>query len=474
MSEKLLPLHEEYEGKSHAFELVESATKRKGVLATYSGPHFFPETASRNKRKYTKGAWEGALADENVVRMLDNNMMLGTVGHLDEDTDYLIREGKVSHVTRKLWVDENGVGMGEVDVLDTRVGRDLNTIMAAGCKMSVSSKGSGAYKGRDGAGNDIVERLRLQRFDFVADPGYLDAKPELVEALNESLKASASTDSLQDIMEAIMSNNKLIEHNDKGENDMDPKLQEALIRENVTLKTELDTITTALEGKTAELGALDTLKTVSETLQADNTALKTQVEESTGKVAELDKVFEELGSPEKIKEALIAAKAMKDAFGEFGGVEAAVESLKAGIATDEALKELGSPEKIKEALLIAKDHMTAVEELGTVESIKKALTRAKAFIGKSIAEGTDTLATQLAAEHGTDKDNVLEMLEEMGEAKTSKILSGFSGKEPHHYGKKTVESVKKKADENKGFYDKTHTLPSLAAPEVGKGIAAKA
>lgn len=148
------------------------------ILAIVKGPHFVPNGISRNHRNY-KDVWEKAGLDEEVQRKLRDNQMFGTIGHDVELTDKEIRERLYSHITRNInWE----TGEAESVIYNTPVGESLLTLLRAGTKLYVSSRADGEYKGKDEDGNDIMDpdTYKLERFDFVTDPGFLEAHPALV------------------------------------------------------------------------------------------------------------------------------------------------------------------------------------------------------------------------------------------------------------------------------------------------------
>ncbi|MEM1813691.1 MAG: hypothetical protein QXE04_00210 [Thermoplasmatales archaeon] len=154
-----------------------------GVLGVVEGVFFLPEVPSRNGRVYPRALWERVLSSPDVVRLLENRLMLGTVGHEDIDFDALVREQKVSHVVTRLWIGEDGKGYGRAEILDTPVGRILYTLLKSGSRLAVSSKGWGEYKGTNSQGLFVVDEgsYILERFDFVVDPGFIEAVPGLKE-----------------------------------------------------------------------------------------------------------------------------------------------------------------------------------------------------------------------------------------------------------------------------------------------------
>lgn len=156
------------------------------ILARATGPAFFPDAVSRNGVRYSRELWDSVLSSESVVSDLENRTMFGMIGHDHVDvTDKVLRDGDVSHIVTKMWIDEaTNLGMAEFLVLNTGSGRNLNTVLRAGSKLSVSTRAVGELSEPDDEG--ITEPLDyiFKRIDFVIKPGFLDARPELNENLN--------------------------------------------------------------------------------------------------------------------------------------------------------------------------------------------------------------------------------------------------------------------------------------------------
>jgi hypothetical protein len=175
--------------ESSELKLTESAQKR-GVLGVVEGVFFVSDKPSRNGRLYPRELWENVLKSDDVNRLLQNRLMIGTVGHDEVDFDSLIRDQKASHVVAELRMLPDGRGYGKAEVLDTPVGRILHTLLKSGSRMSVSSKGYGDYLGMTAEGIQEVDpnSYVLERFDFVVDPGFLDARPSLREQYEKAIK----------------------------------------------------------------------------------------------------------------------------------------------------------------------------------------------------------------------------------------------------------------------------------------------
>jgi hypothetical protein len=175
--------------ESSELKLTESAQKR-GVLGVVEGVFFVADRPSRNGRLYPRELWENVLRSEDVNRLLQNRLMIGTVGHDEVDFDSLIRDQKASHVVTELRMLPDGRGYGKAEILDTPVGRILHTLLKSGSRMSVSSKGYGDYSGMTAEGIQEVDpnSYVLERFDFVVDPGFLEARPSLKEQYEKAIK----------------------------------------------------------------------------------------------------------------------------------------------------------------------------------------------------------------------------------------------------------------------------------------------
>jgi len=184
--------------------LVESKEKRRpGVLAVVEGVFFVADKPSRNGRLYPRELWENVLSSPDLKRMLQNRLLFGTVGHVEEQLDDLIREGKVSHVVTDLKIMPDGRGWGRAEILDTPVGRVLKTLLESGSKLSVSSKAYGEYEGQTGEGYWRVSpnSFLLERFDFVVDPGFLEAQPQVREVYESVVCRSCDKDVVSKLIE---------------------------------------------------------------------------------------------------------------------------------------------------------------------------------------------------------------------------------------------------------------------------------
>lgn len=420
-------LTEVIDGKSLVFEEASEARKKKeGVLGTIKGIFFCPNETSRNKRVYHSEAWETALGTDDIKRFLDDRLMFGTVGHADMDFDEMLRENKVSHVITKLSVnpDNPNEGYGEADLLDTELGRLMHPLYKSGSKFSVSSKATGDYDGQDSDGNDIIDSktFRLERFDIVVDPGFLQAQPKLKEALENICNCktaggcknhSVCYREVKENLDKDKDKNKEQEeehtNTNKEEVEMAKDLAEKLMEEKVRIEGDLaeavDKIK-VLETENATVGEKDT----------EITELKKQVEELTVKTDALAEFIEKNGELEKIVETLETAgkvfETVLEMADEKDDVVKAIGETKAVLEdTNKFLKDwkerdLGSVERVHEALKMAKAIGTRLETHGGIDNIEETLKDAYNYIENNNKEKSSVKAEELSAELGISKDKI--------------------------------------------------------------------
>lgn len=161
-------------------ELYEDAKLNNNkVLSKVKGQFFVPDGKSRNSRFYPRSLWEKVLGNEEIVESLSNGM-LGTLLHPTDPK--MAHPLYSSHVVKNLWIDEKGKGMGEAFILDTPVGRIVDTFHKSKLvKLFTSSRAWGSFKeGKKIDGMPVVdeENYVFKTFDIVLDPGFREAAPK--------------------------------------------------------------------------------------------------------------------------------------------------------------------------------------------------------------------------------------------------------------------------------------------------------
>lgn len=423
-------------------ESEQSIVDGVNILARVVGPAFFLDGVSRNKRLYPEVAWRNAISRPDFLKRLERRLVFGTVGHDQPLDDKAIREGKWSHVVTRVWIDENGQGMAEFLIGNTEPGRSLNTALRMGSRLYVSTRASGDFQRRRVDGNQVVdpETLVLKTIDFVLDPGFLEADPELVESHSE---------------EKPMENNQLTEH---------------LQTELNTVRTERDSALknlTIAESKLEPFEALGSAEELQEAVSVANQfkqlglsfdELKGIVENRVDpQIAESLQVYEALGKPEEIQESLATLHRITEEIGTEDSIRESLNSYLSvlrDVGTEPEIREmhgtlerireeLGDEASIREALQrvadIAEEFGTAEEirekfnllasieeEFGTPELIREALTCSANFIQAHLEESRTREAAELAESLGITVEKVLKLQEaNMTKAEITETFSGI-------------------------------------------------
>jgi hypothetical protein len=393
------------------FTLEEANGEADGqsVLAKVRGCFFVPDGTSRNRRFYPKSLWEKALAKKEIKEKLASKRMFGTIGHDQVINDNAILEGKISHIVTNLTIDENGQGIGEALILDTPAGRGLNTLLKAGSKLFVSSRALGRFKGEKN-GLPVVDETsyQLQTFDFVIDPGFLEAKPELKESLD-----------------ALFDEKAITNHNDKqtGEIGMENKeLAQHIIDENSKLKKD---VTTAVEEN-------DSLKNKLAVANNEIENLKEENEELTSVKEEVE-AYKAFGSVEEIKEAIEAKEKAETALAEFKAIDSDVDLTAEMVieAVDKAqgliteYKKIGSPSQITETLEKLAEFKDAVLEYGTIEELEEIYSFASELIEKEKEAKKNEAIVALAEELGVAKSKIEKVYDKLTEEEIKEAFGGL-------------------------------------------------
>lgn len=379
-------------------EIMESSEKlvKQEIIGRVVGEMFAVDGKSGNRRFYSRKLWENAIG--KTRGMMGNGMMMGTIGHNQVIDEKAILEGKISHRVSRLWIDESTKkGMGEILIMNTDSGRNLNALLKSGVKFPVSSRAFGEFSGKTDEGFDIVnpDTYELTGFDFVINPGIASAIPSIVESLKNSeneMSDSALVTTLTE--EKIQLNRQLTEANTVVETQ----------RGRAELaESRLETATAQL-AKFQALGKPEDLQGVVESFNEVNTT-KLQLE---GQVV----AYKYLGTPEEIEEAISKSEAVLDQYKALGTPEEIGKCLEAldgyvsvGHMTQiqesqsivEAYAALGTPQNVEEALDAATHTISIYRELGSPAEVDEALDVLERYMGLGTpAEIEEALTRSLA------------------------------------------------------------------------------
>lgn len=408
----------------------DSKVDGKHILARAVGPSFLVNGASANGRYYKEKLWTNVI--KNNKERIANGQMLGTIGHDQILDDQALGEGKASHMISKIFI-ENGIGMTEILVLGTKTGKELNTLLRAGMKFPVSSRGFGEYDGTTEDGHDIVDpdKFQLECFDFVRTPGVASAVPKVVEELKDT------SDKLKNSKESFtMAEKDILESLTKEKMKIQSEL-ESVIDKNQTLAVKLESAEGKLDVSTKEVSKVE------EEL--------TSVKESLEKVKEDLKAFEELGDAEIITKALEGAKELSTKVSEFGTVEGIGESLE----TLQTYEELGSIDAISEILKITEEYIA----IGTPDEIQKAFEATKSLADNLKKEGAVAAAKSLAEETGIKSGLAEKLLKSMGKEDAVIMIESLKSKDDNYslYHKNESDSNDNKDESRVSVIDKKRT-----------------
>lgn len=462
LNEVLLDVVPTYEVVNQVNEAAYDGTVIDGThyLALVRGPFFAVDKSSGNGRFYSRKLWERAIRLTENKRT--NGLMIGTIGHNQPLKDEDLLKGVASHRVTRLWIDEStGMGYGEIVVLGSAAGRELNALLRGGVRLSVSSRAFGDFAGVGPDGNKAInpETYDLETFDFVQTPGVSSATPSLVNENKVIDKTPNNTNEdlgmSQTIVETLVADKQRVQTQYEG-----------ALKDNASLTEQ----NTQLSART-QLAEAASTKAVADLSEAQG---KLQIATAT------NEAYAKIGTPEEVTESLTQSKAVLEQYVGLGSIE----SIQNDLEVLEQYEELGEFDKVSEAVAIAavceengldEDQLVAklellkqYEELGTIDEIGRVfeftekqheefkplgsaaeITTAmsameeslKAYSGLGspqdiasvfdIVESTQQAqseaklkeeAAQLSNTYGVDVDTVASMLESMGSAPTEEAL----------------------------------------------------
>jgi hypothetical protein len=154
---------------------------------TFDQAKIIVESTNDGKDLYMKGIIiQGGIRNSNqrvypvneigrAVKTLNDQISGGysVLGEVDHPEGLNINLDRVSHMISECWMDDAN-GYGKLKVLPTPMGNLVKTMLEAGVKLGVSSRGSGNVS-EDGSGN--VSDFEIITVDVVAQPSAPGAYP---------------------------------------------------------------------------------------------------------------------------------------------------------------------------------------------------------------------------------------------------------------------------------------------------------
>lgn len=137
-----------------------------------------------NERVYPVREIEKAVENVNEIIRKGESVL----GELDHPSELTINLDRVSHIIEQMWMDGNS-GIGKLKVLPTPMGNITRTLIEAGVKLGVSSRGSGNVDHRG-----EVSDFEIVTVDVVARPSAPNAYPKPVYEARNSKRGAIITD----------------------------------------------------------------------------------------------------------------------------------------------------------------------------------------------------------------------------------------------------------------------------------------
>jgi hypothetical protein len=115
--------------------------------------------------------------DDNMQDSIKDRRALGELDHPDSP---IVQLENTSHILSKTWWDDDSL-LGEIEVLDTPKGKILASLIEAGVKLGISSRGLGSTT-KTNEGYDMVEDdFNMICYDMVSNPSTSNAFMHLKE-----------------------------------------------------------------------------------------------------------------------------------------------------------------------------------------------------------------------------------------------------------------------------------------------------
>ena len=116
-----------------------------------------------NGRIYTEGVLKREI--DLYQKLVEESRALGELDHPESN---IVNLANVSHKMTEVWMEDNDV-YGKLQVLDTPSGKILRALVEGGCKIGISSRGTGTLSEAP-RGSIVNEDFQLICFDMVSEP----------------------------------------------------------------------------------------------------------------------------------------------------------------------------------------------------------------------------------------------------------------------------------------------------------------
>lgn len=186
-------------------KLTPEEQKERGILGRLVGTIADYKNETRNGRLYTEELWDNVFKNPIMKEKLATKTVFGELGH-PADREEIDMEKIAISLAEEPKKCTDGTLKGVFDILDTPNGRILKTLCDYGCKIGVSSRGTGdVVEDWDGKPKVDPSTYNCECWDAVLLPSVKSARPDYVNesisnnnglkmALNEDLNRASKDD----------------------------------------------------------------------------------------------------------------------------------------------------------------------------------------------------------------------------------------------------------------------------------------
>lgn len=161
-------------------KLTEAEQKQRGILGRLTGIIADTNNPTRNGRRYSKQLWENVFNNDIIKEKIANHCLFGELGH-PADREEVDPEKIAICLAEQPKIGKDNKIYGVFDIVDTPCGRILKSLCDYGCKIGVSSRGTGdLIPGDDGEDDVDPDTYNCECWDAVLVPAIETARVSLV------------------------------------------------------------------------------------------------------------------------------------------------------------------------------------------------------------------------------------------------------------------------------------------------------
>lgn len=269
---------------------LEEANGGKKLIAR--GEFARSDTPTANKRLYRRSLWEREVS--KLQKRIEERRVFGEADH---PADGKTSINRISHVLTNLYIDEDGILIGEAEILPTERGKNLEAILKSGCKLGVSSRGTGTLKSLKTGIDEVQEDYSLNTFDFVVDPANVTSYPDIV-----SEGKTSGEDLIFEGLDFESSTETMVTNKGFGQ-----ALKASIV--NAAEKAAERAVERVAGASVIEEAQVELYKKKVSELEKELQAIRTQVDEKTAKITVLESANTSL--VEQIKEISLESELAK-------------------------------------------------------------------------------------------------------------------------------------------------------------------